>query len=214
MCSSAAAISASSRGSLKKLRQPMSSARVPPVAAAPALSGANRIRGGVGSGGARVRGAEMTGGEQRQRRTRQGPPAHACAARDRSESRPAHAPAPARSPRDGRRPLATHPPPHREVEERNEEDADGRGEEHSGKHASADRMPARRAGARREHQRQHAKDERERRHENRPQPLRAPPPSPLRECSCPWARSSLANSTIRIAFFAASPTTVIRPTWK
>ena len=30
----------------------------------------------------------------------------------------------------------------------------------------------------------------------------------------PCPRSSFANSTIRIAFFAASPTTVIRPTWK
>ena len=30
----------------------------------------------------------------------------------------------------------------------------------------------------------------------------------------PCPRSSFANSTIRIAFFAASPTTAIMPTWK
>ena len=30
----------------------------------------------------------------------------------------------------------------------------------------------------------------------------------------PWARSSVANSTIRIAFLAASPTTTSSPIWK
>ena len=32
--------------------------------------------------------------------------------------------------------------------------------------------------------------------------------------SCPWSTAALANSTIRIAFLAVSPTMVSRPTWK
>ena len=30
----------------------------------------------------------------------------------------------------------------------------------------------------------------------------------------PWCTRSIANSQIRIAFFADSPTSVTRPTWK
>ena len=51
-------------------------------------------------------------------------------------------------------------------EQRNEEDPDRRREEHSGKHARADGMAARRARARGNHERQHAQNECERCHEN------------------------------------------------
>ena len=54
-------------------------------------------------------------------------------------------------------------------EQRNEENADRRREQHSGEHAGADRVAAHRARAARQQQRQHAEDERERRHEDRPQ---------------------------------------------
>ena len=46
-----------------------------------------------------------------------------------------------------------------------------RREEHSGEHAGAERVPAGGAGAARDDQRRHAEDERERGHENRPEPL-------------------------------------------
>ena len=88
-----------------------------------------------------------------------------------------------------------------------------RREQHAGEHAGADRVAARRARAAREHQRQHAEDERERRHEDRAQPFARRLDRGLVDRH-PCARSSLANSTMRIAFFAASPTTAIIPTWK
>ena len=61
----------------------------------------------------------------------------------------------------------------------------------------------------RDHQRRHAEDERERRHENRPEPLARRLDRRFPDAQSLIARSSLANSTIRIAFLAARPTTVI-----
>src|SRR5256885_8780295 len=61
---------------------------------------------------------------------------------------------------------------HRE-EQGDEEDPDGRREEHPEEHARPDRVPARGAGAARREQGRYAKNEGERRHQNRPQPLPA-----------------------------------------
>ncbi len=62
------------------------------------------------------------------------------------------------------------PPDHRE-EQRDEEDPDQRGAEHAEEHAGAQRMAALGAGAAGEQQRRDAEDERERRHQDRPEPL-------------------------------------------
>src|SRR5437762_9962403 len=61
---------------------------------------------------------------------------------------------------------------HRE-EQGDEEDPDGRREEHPEEHARPDRVPARGPGAARREQWRHPQYESERRHQNRPQPLAA-----------------------------------------
>ena len=73
-----------------------------------------------------------------------------------------------------------------------------------------------RAGARagRDRERQHAEDERERGHQDRAGSAAAPPRAPRPTSTCPAGASSSANSTIRIAFFAARPISVTRPIWK
>ena len=67
----------------------------------------------------------------------------------------------------------------------------------------------------RDRQRQHAEDEGERGHQDRAQAqarrLAPPPRSKLMPCV---VHAPSANSTIRIAFFAARPIVVSRPTWK
>jgi hypothetical protein len=81
---------------------------------------------------------------------------------------------------------------------------------HAREDARAERVAAARAGTARDHQRRNAKDERERRREESAGTARVPPRRGLAD---PPRRISLANSTIRIAFLAASPTTVMGPTW-
>src|SRR5947209_20314042 len=61
-------------------------------------------------------------------------------------------------------------PNHRE-EQGDEEDPDGRGDEHPEEHARADRVAARGSGAARREQWRDTQDERERRDQDRPQPL-------------------------------------------
>ena len=63
-----------------------------------------------------------------------------------------------------------------------------------------------------ERQRQHAENERERRHQNRPQADARRLNGGLNDRLSPRSRSCSANSTIRIEFFAASPTSMTRPT--
>src|SRR3989475_1901393 len=61
---------------------------------------------------------------------------------------------------------------HRE-EQRDEEDPHGGRDEHPEEHARADRVAARRSGAARREERRDAENERERGHQDRPQPLAA-----------------------------------------
>ena len=77
----------------------------------------------------------------------------------------------------------------------------------------ADRVPSGRAGAGGEDQRQHAEDEGDRGHQDRPQPeprrLNRGVDNPMpRCCSCS------ANSTIRMAFLLARPISITRPIWQ
>ena len=71
---------------------------------------------------------------------------------------------------DGRRarPAAFDDVQNRDVEDRRENEAEERDAEHSGEHRDPHRMPHLGAGAAREHQRQHAHDEGEGRHEDGP----------------------------------------------
>ena len=69
-------------------------------------------------------------------------------------------------------------------------------------------------GAGGEHQRQHAEDERERRHQDRPQPDARGLDRRLDDRHARAARSCSANSTIRIAFFAARPISMTSPIWQ
>ena len=99
-----------------------------------------------------------------------------------------------------------------DVEHRDQEDGEqGRGQ-HAADHHRAQDAARRRAGAGRDPQRQTAEDEGERRHQDRPQPQRAPSSAAV-TVSAPASRRALANSTIRIAFFAARPISITIPTW-
>ena len=75
---------------------------------------------------------------------------------------------------------------------------EGRGD-HAADHRGADRMPRLLAGAGRKHQRQHAEDEGERGHQNRPQADARGFDRRVRRSSCRAARSCSANSTIEDA---------------
>ena len=63
----------------------------------------------------------------------------------------------------------------------------------------------------RRQQRHDAEDERERGHQNRAGTAASPRSAPPRPAACPASCSIFANSTIRIAFFAARPISMIRP---
>src|SRR5438309_498963 len=76
---------------------------------------------------------------------------------------------------DGTRTAAEQAPlaqaPNHCEEQGDEEDPDGRRDQHPEEHAGADRMAARGPGAARREQRCYTQDEGERRHQDRPQPL-------------------------------------------
>ena len=99
----------------------------------------------------------------------------------------------------------------RHVEHRREEQAEERHAEHAGEHRDAHRLPHLGAGARREHQRHDAHDERDRRHQDRPQPDAARLEHRLRRGARLRPRAACANSTIRIAFLQARPTSTRKP---
>ena len=96
-------------------------------------------------------------------------------------------------------------------EHRRQEDAEQRHAEHAAEHRRPQRAPHLGPGPRGDDQRHDAQDEGERGHQDRPQPqprrLHASPRSAAgpRWCSC------LANSTIRMAFLHARPTSTTRP---
>ena len=99
-------------------------------------------------------------------------------------------------------------------EQRHEEDREERRREHAAHDAGADRVARAGAGAGRDRERQHAEDERERGHQDRAeaQPRRLDRRRRRRQALV--RASARANSTIRIAFFAARPSSVTRPIWK
>ena len=65
----------------------------------------------------------------------------------------------------------------------------------------------------REQERHDAQDEGHRGHDDRPQPQPARLERRLPDRHCPSRRITLANSTIRIAFLLARPTSTTRPIW-
>ncbi len=81
----------------------------------------------------------------------------------------------------------------------------------SAHHSGADRMLAAGTGAGAGRHRQHAEDERQRGHQDGAQALTASRQRGAEQIR-PFSLSSLANSTIRMAFFADRPITVNRPT--
>ncbi len=87
------------------------------------------------------------------------------------------------------------------------------GGDHPAHHSGADRMLAAGTGAGAGRHRQHAEDERQRGHQDGAQALTASRQRGAEQIR-PFSLSSLANSTIRMAFFADRPITVNRPTRK
>ena len=104
-------------------------------------------------------------------------------------------------------------PAYDRVEHRDEQQAEERRGQHAADDARADRMPRIRAGAGGDRQRQHAHDEGERGHQDRAQSQLCGFDHGLSERLAFLALLD-RDSTIRIAFFAARPITVIRPILK
>ena len=98
-----------------------------------------------------------------------------------------------------------------EEEHRRQEDAEQRHAQHAAEDGRAQRPPHFRAGPVGDHQRHHAEDERERRHQDRPQPQLAGFAAWPRDDRRPASRAVLANSTIRIAFLHARPISTTKP---
>src|SRR3546814_5909696 len=71
----------------------------------------------------------------------------------------------------GRGPLAADPFAHRQIEERDEEDAEQSRGDHPAHHARSDRDAARGAGSARDHERHHAEDDRSEEHTSELQSL-------------------------------------------
>src|SRR5207244_1730440 len=108
------------------------------------------------------------------------------------------------------RPVPLADPLQHYIENRNQENSDQRGKQHARDDRGAERPAGAGARARGDRQRERSEDERERGHQDRPQPQRRAliAPSMIEApCSC----AILANSTIRIAFLAASPISMISP---
>ena len=96
-------------------------------------------------------------------------------------------------------------------EHRRQEDAEQRHAEHAAEHGRPQRPPHLRPGPRGDDQRHHAEDEGERRHQDRPQPQPRRFLRGLEDAAGPRWCSCLANSTIRMAFLHARPTSTTRP---
>ena len=94
-----------------------------------------------------------------------------------------------------------------------EEDSDHR----CGRRAAHDRgahdLPRHRARARGEGKREHAQEEGEGRHQDRPETQPGPLEGGIGQGTLPCSCLVFANSTIRIAFFAARPMRTMRPIW-
>ena len=106
-----------------------------------------------------------------------------------------------------------HQPLDDHVEHRREDQAEEGDAEHAGEHRHAHGVPHLGAGAAGEHQRHHAHDERERGHEDRAEPDAAGLERRFDRASGPRICSSRANSTIRMAFLQARPTSTRNPIW-
>ena len=93
------------------------------------------------------------------------------------------------------------------------DNADGDGNNHSEEDAGTDGVTAGRPGTRGEYQGQHAENEGQGGHQDRAE---AGSPAVMAACtaSTPLSTSTLANSTMRMAFLAASPSSVTSPIWK
>ena len=96
-------------------------------------------------------------------------------------------------------------------EHRRQEDAEQRHADHATEHGDPQRPPHLRPGARGHGQRDHADDERQRGHQDRPQPQPARLHASPRPATSPRRCFCLAYSTIRIAFLHARPTSTTRP---
>ena len=102
---------------------------------------------------------------------------------------------------------------HHDEERRHEQHRKaGRGQ-HAGEHGDADRLARVGAGAGREHQRHHAEDEGERRHQDRAEARARRLDRGFHDRLAVASCSSSATSTIRIAFLADSAISRIRPIW-
>jgi hypothetical protein len=98
------------------------------------------------------------------------------------------------------------------IENRRQEQAEEGHAEHAEEDGDAHRVAHFRAGAGRGDERDDAHDEGDRGHQDRPQAQRLASIAAWSGVA-PWISSSRANSTIRMAFLQASPTSTINPIW-
>ena len=115
-----------------------------------------------------------------------------------------------RGPRGSRARAALH---HREEDGHDGERQEGR-DDHAAEDGRPERVARGGAGAARDHERHHAEDERERGHQDRAQAHARRLASPRRRPTRPPRAAACANSTIRIAFLLARPTSITRPIWQ
>lgn len=102
---------------------------------------------------------------------------------------------------------------YQDKEERYKHNTEYNGKYHSEENTRTDGLTARRARSACQHHRKHSQYKGEGSHQDRPETELGSMDGRLYQVSS-LSTCTLANSTIKMAFFAASPTSITKPIWK